>query len=65
MYCSKSAPGLLRALTVNVACGEAKLVDPSKVRSGITLRRYVNLSPSPMSMEADSINESMAEPSSS
>ena len=62
---SKLAPGKFLALTVNVACGLLRFVDPLNVRSGITLCIYVNLSPSPMSIAADSMNEFIAEPSSS
>ena len=41
------------------------LVDPSKVMSGISCFIDTNLSPSPISTGADSINDVIAEPSSS
>jgi hypothetical protein len=61
----KSSPGKSRALIVKVACGVDIDVDPEKLMSGITRLIYVNLSPSAMSITADSIKESIAVPSAS
>ena len=62
---SNDAPGKRRDFTVNTACGLLKLVDPKNVRSGITRLMCVNLSPSPMAIEADSMKDVIADPSSS